>query len=135
LKAALEKLLPTSDAQSQPVNIEVLVALVGDDPGTIRDLLLNFRSNALAITDQLTAACATGLPVQVAALAHKLKSSAQAVGALSMGKLCEELEMTGKAGKTDSLGQFQIRLVREMAAVDDAVTKLTGDRSLRGGTQ
>ncbi|MFZ5539456.1 MAG: Hpt domain-containing protein, partial [Pseudomonadota bacterium] len=44
---------------------------------------------------------APGPPARAGAAAHKLKSSARAVGALALGEHCAELERTVKAGDAE----------------------------------
>ena len=88
---------------SRTLDISVLAALVGDDPATLREFLLDFRASATTITAELSAACAAGDTAQVGALAHKLKSAARAVGALALGEICAELEAAGQAGQSAAL--------------------------------
>jgi len=106
----------------------VLAALVGDDPAVIREFLLDFRASAVTIATELAAACASGQAAQAGALAHKLKSSARAVGALALGELCAELETVGKSGQTAALSAVWPRFAAEMAAVDAALDELTAGR-------
>ena len=89
------------------LDVSVLAALVGDDPATLREFLLDFRASAATIAAELSAACAAGDAARAGALAHKLKSSARSVGALALG---ETLRRTGsgrqgrdgrRAGKYD----------------------------------
>ncbi|MCX7168433.1 MAG: ATP-binding protein, partial [Rhodocyclales bacterium] len=138
LKAVLRKWLPTGVAGSVdtlaavspaptlvPVDVSVLAALVGDDPATIREFLLDFRTSATSIAAELSAACAAGAAAQAEALAHKLKSSARAVGALALGELCAELEAAGKTGQAAALSGVWPRFEAEMAAVDTTLADLT----------
>ncbi|MDO8932624.1 MAG: ATP-binding protein, partial [Rhodocyclaceae bacterium] len=90
-------------AQRDTLDISVLAALVGDDPATLRELLLDFRASATTIAAELSAACATSDAAQADALAHKLMSAARAVGALALGEICAELETAGKANATNAL--------------------------------
>ncbi|HRW48325.1 MAG TPA: PAS domain S-box protein [Caldilinea sp.] len=152
LKAMLERWLPAADtatvadssAAAEPatpgageikaevaVDVAVLAALVGDDPATIRDFLADFRHSARAIATELDAACVAGQAAQVGALAHKLKSSARAVGALALGELCAELEAAGKGSEVGAVQAIHPRFVAEMAAVEAALDLLTeaADRS------
>jgi len=104
LKAVLEKWLPAAEprvdttlstglpvaaiprtAITAPVDVTVLEGLVGDDPALVREFLQDFRSSAAKITAELRAACVANHTAAAAAAAHKLKSSAHAVGALALG--------------------------------------------------
>ena len=150
LKAMVERWLPPTDAaahsssSTEPeklasaaqrpdvaIDVSVLAALVGDDPATIRDFLVDFRHSARAIATELDAACVAGQAAQVGALAHKLKSSARAVGALALGELCAELEAAGKGSEVGAVQAIHPRFVAEMAAVEAALDLLTeaADRS------
>ena len=126
LKAMLEKWLPTavetgpdlSDLLARPLDVSVLKALVGDDPAVIREFLHDFRTSATQIAMELRDACEHGQAVQAGALAHKLKSSARAVGALALGEICAEMEQAGKAGQVQALTALLSRFEAEMAVVN-----------------
>jgi HPt (histidine-containing phosphotransfer) domain-containing protein len=121
-----------SGTMAKPVNISVLVALVGDDPATIHDLLLDFRSRAVVIATELSTACEAGAGGRASMLAHKLKSSARSVGALALGELCAEVEAAGKAGKIDALSALNVRFQSEMVRVEEALASMTASRRDRG---
>ncbi|MDO8960404.1 MAG: ATP-binding protein, partial [Rhodocyclaceae bacterium] len=119
-------LAPAPQAGSPPaVDVSVLAAQVGDDPATLREFLLDFRASAVGIAAELAAAIAAGDAPRVGALAHKLKSSARAVGALALGEICAELEKAGKVGRVGALAGMMAKLDAEMAAVDAALAELT----------
>jgi len=105
-------------AASLPVDINVLKKLVGDDEATIREFLHEFRLSAARIAEELRTACATGNSARVAAAAHKLKSSARAVGALESGELCAKMEQFGKTGNTKALTALLPSLEQELANVE-----------------
>lgn len=69
-----------------------LRSLVGDDPAVLRDFLADFHRTLERLAAELRAAFARGDLSAVAALAHKLKSSARAAGAQQLAALCERLE-------------------------------------------
>ncbi|TAN72784.1 MAG: PAS domain S-box protein [Gallionella sp.] len=117
LKAMLEKWLPVA-AEHAPVDVNVLKALVGDDPAVIREFLHDFRTSATGTAAELKAACNGGQAVQAGALAHKLKSSARSVGALALGDLCAEMEQSGKSGDAGALAALLPKFEAEMVAVD-----------------
>ncbi|MHB1358329.1 MAG: PAS domain S-box protein [Rhodocyclaceae bacterium] len=99
------------------LDVSVLAALVGDDPATLREFLLDFRASAAAIAAELQAACAAGDAAQVGALAHKLKSSARSVGALALGEICAALEAAGKVGDIAAVAALQPGFEQELGAV------------------
>jgi PAS domain S-box-containing protein len=102
----------------QAVDVNVLNALIGDDEATLREFLHDFRISAAVIAAELRAAYMTGQVAVVAAQAHKLKSSARAVGALALAELCAGLEKSGKAGETETLARLMPEFERELANVE-----------------
>ena len=139
LKIMLEKWLPANvdteadspDAQATaaspavPVDVSVLVGLVGNDPLVIHELLQDFRGSAAKIAAELQAACAAGQATAADAAAHKLKSSAYSVGALALGELCAEIEQAGKTGQVDALIVLLPRFEAELAIVDEYLELLS----------
>lgn len=136
LQAMLEKWLPATaqprpDASASPalpvpqataagpVDVSVLKALVGDERTVIREFLHDFRISAAKTAAELRAACQDGQAVQAGALAHKLKSSARSVGALTLGELCAEIERVSKVDQTGTLAALLSRFETEMATVDE----------------
>jgi HPt (histidine-containing phosphotransfer) domain-containing protein len=121
LKAVLDKWLPAGveadapvastpaavvtrhSAPAAPVDVGVLRDLVGDDPEVVNEFLMDFRESAATMAAELHAACAASQPAAAAAIAHKLKSSARAVGAFALGKLCEAIEEDGKTGRMNAI--------------------------------
>jgi len=63
------------------LDLEMLEAVVGDEPEVIADFLTDFRQAATAALDALHAALQAGEVERIAGLAHRLKSNARMVGA------------------------------------------------------
>ncbi|MDO8273021.1 MAG: PAS domain S-box protein [Gammaproteobacteria bacterium] len=101
-----------------PVDVNVLKALVGDDEEIIRDFLQDFHISAEKIAAELRAACASVKTAEAGALAHKLKSSARSVGALTLGDLCAAIEQAGKAGDMATLTALLPGFEQELASVE-----------------
>ncbi len=97
--------VPTNEAGSvvAPVNVHVLEELIGNDPETIKEMLLDFRGSAEKLATELYTAYQAGQFAMVGSLAHKLKSSARSVGALALGELCAEMEQAGKKNDAEAL--------------------------------
>ena len=74
--------------------------------------------------DELKIAYAGRQAAQVGALAHKLKSSALAVGALELGELCATIEQTGKAGQIEALASLLSHFKVKMTAVNNYLDTL-----------
>jgi len=139
LAAALEKWLPRTraaevsaapppDEQNSPdtatVDVAVLKQLVGDDADTIREFLGEFLASAQQHGTALRAAAAAGELPQVAAIAHKMKSSSRVVGALALGDLCGEMEIAAKTGDITSLQRTLPEFEMCLAAVNFAIGAL-----------
>jgi two-component system sensor histidine kinase/response regulator len=123
LRHMLEKWLPAGDVElatrerHKPVHVEMLKALVGDDPAVIEEFLRDFGIAAWQAATQIRLSCQAGDAVAVASEAHKLKSSARAVGALALGELCELMESHGNAGRMQALAQLLSRFDAEIGKV------------------
>jgi PAS domain S-box-containing protein len=129
MKAMLDKWLPltpgsdpsdvTPERQDgmEVMDVNVLKALVGDDPKVVRELLKNFHKVAAKIAEELISAHRGGQSEQAALSAHKLKSSARSVGALRLGQLCADIELAGKSGASPALAELVSQFETEMAAV------------------
>jgi PAS domain S-box-containing protein len=111
--------LLTSETALKLVDVSVLVALVGNDPEVINDFLQDFRHSATLIATELKTAFTAGKAAEAGALAHKLKSSARAVGALGLAKLCVAIEQAGKAGQLEVLAELLPRFEDEIIAVNN----------------
>ncbi len=98
-----------------------LAAMVGDDPATIAEVLRDFIEPAGRMAAEIRAALAGDDPAAAGRAAHKLKSSAKAVGAAALAGCCAELERAGKAGDRAGLaalaGEFDVLFERSMAAI------------------
>ena len=111
-------------AKAEPVDVNVLKQLIGDDPGMIAEFLQDFRVSSQKIAADLRAAREAGKAEVAGAAAHKLKSSARSVGALALGDLCAQMEQAGKAGDTGALADLLPRFEAELAAVDRFIGSL-----------
>jgi HPt (histidine-containing phosphotransfer) domain-containing protein len=102
----------------QAVDLGVLEGLIGNEPAMVLEFLQAFRVGAAAIARELRSACADRRAVQAGRQAHKLKSSAQLAGALTLGSLCAAMEAAGRAGDMAALLPLLPAFERELAAVD-----------------
>jgi signal transduction histidine kinase/HPt (histidine-containing phosphotransfer) domain-containing protein len=126
LESVLQRWLP-QPPDFPPLNLEVLFALVGEDPGTVRDLLQDYRGGAAALGSTIDRAAIAGRAMEVATAAHTLKSSSRSIGALPLGALCEQLEQSGQAADLPSIsklvGALQAELDRVLAAIDSELAQ------------
>ncbi len=100
-----------------PVDVHVLEALVGDNVAVVAGFLRDFRKTAQDIVREILAAADTGSASGMAAGAHKLKSSARAVGAMELGELCSELEHLALVGRLSEAAEALMHLDTEMKRV------------------
>ncbi len=132
LEAMLKKWLPVflesesvPQSSHDPVDAGVLKALVGDDEAMIRDFLRDFRATMVKTAVELRTAYADGQSATMRALAHKLKSSARSVGALALGELCAEIELSGRAGDKFALATLLRGFEQELARVEHFLKERT----------
>ncbi len=139
LKAALERWLPSASTPARPdaaiakptpipmpsaatgtppADINVLKALIGENEGTMRRVLEDFLATSVAIAAELREAYGAAQPAAARSAAHKLKSSARAVGAAALGDLCADIERAGSAADMAKLSELLPAFEQEMAAVD-----------------
>ena len=111
--------VPTNEAESvvTPVNVHVLEELIGNDPETIKEMLLDFRGSAEKLATELYTAYQAGQFAMVGSLAHKLKSSARSVGALALGELCAKMEQAGKKNDAEALALLLLSFDAEIRSV------------------
>ena len=127
-KATLDRWLT-----SRPVDIAVLTALIGNDSAALHEILEDFRNSKEHIAAELRSACAAGLWDAAGAAAHKLKSSARAIGALALGDLCESMESAGAAGDRGTFAELRPLFDAQLILVDNSVAELlaTNEPALR----
>ncbi len=92
-------------ANGRAVDIGVLIGLVGDEPAFLHELLTDYLDLCQKQGSAIIEAARTRDPQQVAATAHKLKSSSRAVGALELAELCAVFEYAGRYHDTAAITQ------------------------------
>lgn len=104
-------------AGAVPVEPDVLRNIVGDDPAIIASFLKKFIPQAQAILSDLEEAYSAKDPEAVRFHSHKLKSSARAIGALSLGELCANLEKAGRINAWTEIEDLYPELEPAIASV------------------
>jgi two-component system, sensor histidine kinase and response regulator len=108
LKATLARWLPTGDTAHAPpapptLDLATLEQLVGRDPAVTWPILREFLHTGQEVAHAMSQAGLDGDTARAAAQAHKLGSSAGAVGALDLATLCRAIEAAALAGRVQTL--------------------------------
>ncbi len=90
---------PVGEEVKKVLDLDVLKSIVGDDPGYRIEFLNEYLISASCYADELEVALTELDTQRMAGIAHKLKSSSRAVGALMLGDVCADLESACKAGE------------------------------------
>ncbi|MEO7009919.1 MAG: response regulator, partial [Caldimonas sp.] len=88
--------------QAAAVDPELLTRLVGDEPAVLDEFFADFMRTALESGAALDRLMQAGDRRAAGALAHRLKASARAVGALRLGDLCADLEALAADADADA---------------------------------
>lgn len=91
--------VPASDKAKAPVDLAVLTRTIGNDRTLFADFLDAFSASAAEAMRGIDIAVATGDRGRINTLAHQLKSSARAIGAIALGEHCEALEAAALGGE------------------------------------
>ncbi|MCC2958504.1 CHASE domain-containing protein [Massilia sp. IC2-477] len=111
---------------SGALDFGALGASFGDDGERMRKYAYLFVSTARNALDQLDALLLAGDMAGVAAVAHRIKSSARTVGAMGFAALCEELE--SQAARPAQARALAARLRAQLGRIEREVTTRLGTR-------
>ena len=112
------------DGGDGPVDPTALKNLLGEDEAMLKETLKDFVGPATFNVDEIGQAFAAQSTSGVEAGAHKLRSSARAVGANHLADLCEALETAGKADNWEDIERFAPQLDGEMKRVTKFIQQL-----------
>jgi PAS domain S-box-containing protein len=101
-----------------PANLDVLAALVGNDPRVIEEMLQAFRRSADRSSGEIMRALTGNDAGSAANAAHMLKSGARSIGASALCDVCASIEEAAERGNLDALRTLRSRFESEMDAVD-----------------
>lgn len=100
-----------------------LTRMVGDYPEMHRRLLDKFLLGSEEQVAAIMSAVAAGDLAIVTAVAHKMKSAARTVGALRLGHLCQEIEISGRADDSDAVNSHTAELEKSFLDVAEQIRK------------
>ena len=113
-------------AQALPaVDLNVLAAMVGDDPAVTDEILVSFRESAAQSSEEVIRGIIAGAPQAALDAAHKLKSAANWIGAVRLGAICARIEDAGIASRGEELRTLLSAFQAEL----DAVQRFLDSRS------
>lgn len=98
-----------------------LARLVGDDPALLAEFRQRFVLSSLNTMDEMRRAAGQGDTAALADLAHRLKSSSRAVGAIGLAACCERIE---RASPLSAAPQMHIHMAAMEDALADVMTRL-----------
>ena len=113
---------PAAGAGGGPVDFGLLEASFLGDRERMRKYAFLFVSTARGALGEIDGALAAGDMDAVAALAHRVKSSARTVGATPFADLCEEIEGQAQAARPAQARALAARLRAQLARVEREVT-------------
>jgi len=110
-----------------PVDLDLLASTFNGDSERMRKYAFLFVSTAHEALADIEAALGAGDMAAVAAVAHRVKSSARTIGAVGFGDLCEQLEAQGE--RPAQARALAARLRAQLARVEREVTSRLGVRA------
>jgi PAS domain S-box-containing protein len=110
------------DPQTLPLwDIKQLVRLVGSNTAVHRRLLEKFLPSGIRIAGEITEAIGSQDWGKTGDLAHELKSSARAVGAMRLGALCAALEHAGRNTRSSECQLLLSPLCSTLGQVEEQI--------------
>jgi HPt (histidine-containing phosphotransfer) domain-containing protein len=95
------------------VDVSVIKNMIGDNPAMIRKFLVMFVDTVPPLIDDMNKTYAAGNYTHLKAVAHKMKSSAKAVGALHLAELCMQIEVASGDKNSEVLKKLVDELAHE----------------------
>ena len=106
---------------TEVIDPRVMWAVVGNDPGMVRELATEFLPDARLGIGEIAQAIDDRSAERVSAASHKLKGSCALVGARHLIAICADLEIAAKACDWSVIGNRAGQLDRRMKEVEEAI--------------
>ncbi|MDH5388679.1 MAG: Hpt domain-containing protein [Gammaproteobacteria bacterium] len=81
------------------------------------ELLKTFIEYMPDLLNDLNKAIADNEPDQLFGISHRMKSSSNSLGALGLAKVCESIEMIGRAGGIEGASELSAQLEEQLGEV------------------
>ena len=115
--AVVEDATPAPTAPP-PVDLRVLADLLGGDLQVMQEVLASFRAGTTGLALTMAQAHAGGAVQTLFDVAHKLKSTARAIGAVRLGQICAGIEeAAASTPRTAALEPLMVDFEVELLAV------------------
>lgn len=108
------------------LDLSELAARIGDDEEIQREFLHVFRDQMSPLAAQIHEAAGSYDLDRIGALAHRLKSSSRAVGAMDLGAVCARIEEACRKEDADELSPLLARFGLSSEAVGNAIERAIG---------
>lgn len=122
--------LPASESGGEAtiLDLNVLRELVGNDPAVHAEVLDAYQRSLHQATFELQSCSLRGDIAAVASIAHRVKSSSRAVGAVEFGELCAELEKAALVANGSLAQDLIVLFLKDVDALLAEIESLTGSR-------
>jgi CheY-like chemotaxis protein/HPt (histidine-containing phosphotransfer) domain-containing protein len=117
-----EPTMPAPLMQGAALDLTELESRVGSDPVTLREFLIDYRSAAKELAAEICAAHESSDLRRLGDVAHRLKSSSRAVGALHLGDICAELENGSRVAAHEPMSRLIRKFRRAIRDVEAEIS-------------
>ncbi|KPQ05837.1 MAG: Signal transduction histidine kinase [Rhodobacteraceae bacterium HLUCCA12] len=108
------------------LDLSELAARIGDDPDMQTEFLTEFQAQMTPLAQELNDAARVQDLHKVGILAHRLKSTSRAVGAMDLGAVCARIEDACRKEDPDELSPLLARFGLSSEAVGHAIARTIG---------
>lgn len=106
------------------LDINILRDLVGADDKVVLEFLSDYLRNASLLKSEISRGFMSSDFLALTGVAHKLKSSSRAVGALHLGRICERIEHSSQQQKLDELQLIYVTFQQEFDLVMTLINRI-----------
>jgi len=115
------------DTEGPVLDLTELASRIGDDEEIQYEFLNVFRDQMAPLAAQIHEAAGVQDMHKIGALAHRLKSSSRAVGAMDLGAVCARIEEACRKEDIDELTPLLARFGHSSKAVGSAIARTVGN--------